>query len=76
MVVVEVGETRVFAPKVDGKPPSKKTEVRLINDEEEQLKLCVWGDQGHEVRKQLVVGGVGYSFFFLLAMPITLNLLF
>lgn len=58
MMVAEVGEPRVFPPKLEGKKPVRVLALRLLNDEEEPLKLVVWGDQVADMRSTIKAGAV------------------
>ncbi|KAH7670029.1 hypothetical protein AAVH_42749, partial [Aphelenchoides avenae] len=56
MMVSEVCEPRTFPPKQDGRKPVKLMAVRLINDEEEPVKLLIWGEQITDMRQSLKQG--------------------
>lgn len=58
MMVAEVGEPRTFPSKQDGKRPIRLLAVRLINDEEEPIKMLVWGDQVTQMQNSLKKGAV------------------
>ncbi|KAH7718053.1 hypothetical protein AAVH_14464 [Aphelenchoides avenae] len=58
MMVAEVGESRTFPSKKDGKKPIRLLTVRLINDEEEPIKLLIWGDQAIDMQKSLKQGAL------------------
>lgn len=57
MKVLEM-EERSFPAKREGNPPSRRLTVKLQNDEEELLKLVVWGDQINGFTDVVKVEGV------------------
>lgn len=61
MMVAELVEPRTFPAKQDGKKPVRLMAVRLVNDEEEPVKLLIWGEQVTDMRNSLKQGAVRFS---------------